>query len=134
MAFLFEKSQIAPNSPDLVWKPATTSETYKVGETLKTSSAGKLTKASGTDVPEYVCMKDYVAPSSNAARIPVTEINPGQYWSVPLQASGASLKVGEKVTAHTDGLQVTATTTSGVWTIVELPATAAGSKIVVKLA
>lgn len=132
--FDFYKSQIAPNAPDLIWKPSTTSETYKVGETLKLSSAGKLTKASGTDVPEFVCMADYAAPSSNAKSIPVTEINPGQLWMAPLQASGASLKPGDKVTAHTDGLQITATTTSGVWTIVEIPATAVGSKVLVKLA
>lgn len=134
MAFDFYKSQIAPNAPDLIWKPTTTSETFKVGETLKLSSAGKLTKASGTDVPEFVCMAEYVAPSSNSKSIPVTEINPGQIWTAPLQASGASLKPGDKVTIHSDGLQITATTTSGVVEIVEIPATAVGSKVLVHLA
>lgn len=131
--FDFYNSQIKPNSPDLIWKPTTASETYHVGETLKLSS-GKVTKASGTDVPEFVCMAEYVAPATGMKDIPVTEINPGQLWAAPLQASGASLVVGDKVTIHTDGLQITATTTSGVAEIVEIPNTAVGSKVLVKLA
>lgn len=134
MAFEFRNSQIKPNSPDMIWKPTTTSETYKVGETLKLSSGGTVTKASGTDVPVFVCSADYVAPASNAERIPVIEINPGQKYRVPLQASGVSLKVGDKVTIHTDGLQVTATTTSGVAEIVEIEGTAVGDTVIVKLA
>ncbi len=134
MAFDFVKSQIAPNAPDMIWKPTTTSETYKVGETLKLSSAGKLTKASGTDVPEFVSLADYVAPASNAKDIPVVEINAGQIYAAPLQASGASLKAGDKVTIHTDGLQITATTTSGVAEIVKLNGTSVGDKAWVHLA
>ena len=133
MAFEFYKSQIKPNSPAMIWKPTTTGETFKVGETLKLSS-GKLTKASGTDVPEFVSQADYVAPSSNAKDIPVVEINEGQIFRVPLQASGASLVVGQKVTIHTDGLQVTATTTSGVAEIVKIEGTAVGNYVQVHLA
>ena len=132
--FDFVKSQIAPNAPDMIWKPTTTSETFKVGETLKLSSAGKVTKASGTDVPVYVSLADYVAPSSNAKDIPVVEINAGQIYRVPLQAAGTSLKVGDKVTIHTDGLQVTATTTSGVAEIVKINGTAVGDTVEVHLA
>lgn len=132
--FDFVKSQIKPNSPDMIWKPTTTSETYKVGETLKTSATGTLTKCSGTDTPEYVCSADYVAPASNAKDIPVIEINPGQIYRVPLQAAGTSLVVGQKVTIHTDGLQVTATTADGVAEIVRIDGTAVGSTILVKLA
>lgn len=134
MSFEFYQSMIKPNAPAMIWKPATTSETYKVGETLKLSSAGKLTKASGTDVPEFVCSADYAAPASNAGSIPVTEINPGQIYRVPLQASGVSLVVGDKVTIHTDGLQVTATTTSGVAEIVKIEGTAVGDYVHVHLA
>lgn len=132
MAFEFVKSQSAPNAPDLIHLPCTTSETFKVGETLIKSS-GKLTKCSGTNVPEFVCMADYVAPSSNPKDLPVTEILPGQYWTAPLQAAGTSLNVGDKVTIHTDGLRITATTTSGVVEIVSIPKTAVGSKVLVKL-
>ena len=134
MAFDFYKSQIKPNSAEMIWKPTTTSETYKVGETLKLSSAGKLTKASGTDVPKYVCSADYAAPASNAKDIPVVEINPGQIYEAPLQAAGTSLKVGDKVTIHTDGLQVTSTTTSGVAEIVAIKGTGVGDKVLVHLA
>ncbi len=133
MAFEFYKSQIKPNSPDMIWKPVTTSETFKVGETLKIAS-GKLTKCIGTAVPEYVSCADYVAPASNAKDIPVVEINPGQIYRVPLQAAGGSLVVGDKVTIHTDGLQVTATTTSGVAEIVKIEGTGVGDYVQVHLA
>ena len=43
------------------------------------------------------------------------------------------LNIGDKVTLHTDGLQVTATTTSGVAEIVsKLSAAASGDQLVVK--
>ena len=133
MAFEFYKSQIKPNSPDVIYKPTTASETYKVGETLKLSS-GKVTKASGTDEPVYVSQADYEAPATGMKDIPVVEINPGQIFRAPLQASGASLVVGDKVTIHTDGLQVTATTTSGVAEILKIEGTAVGDYVQVHLA
>ena len=133
MAFDFVKSHIAPNAPDMIWMPTTTSETFKVGETLKLAD-GTLTKCTGTVAPKYVCLADYVAPSSNAAKIPVVEVNAGQLYRVPLQASGSSLKVGDKVTIHTDGLQVTATTTNGVAEIIKIEGTAVGDKVIVHLA
>ena len=84
--------------------------------------------------PKFVCMAEYVAPSSGAKAIPVCEINAGQMYEVPLQAAGTSLKKGDKVTIHTDGLQVTATTTSGVAEIVKINGTAVGDTVVVHLA
>ena len=44
------------------------------------------------------------------------------------------LKAGDKVTLHTDGMQVTATTTDGVVTVVDVNgATAAGDEIIVRI-
>jgi hypothetical protein len=55
-------------------------------------------------------------------------------YEVPVTAAPTALKVGDKVTIHTDGLQVTATTTSGVITIESLNgATAVGDTIVVRI-
>ena len=43
-----------------------------------------------------------------------------------------SVKLGDKVTIYTDGLQVTATTTSGVAEVVGMDGTAAGSTVLVR--
>lgn len=126
--FDFYYSQVQPNSPVTMELPTTASETYKVGETLKIAT-GALTKASGADVPTYVSCANYVAPATGNKKLPVCKINPGQIYRVPLQAAGTSLVVGDKVTIHTTGLEVTATTTSGVATILEIEGTAVGNKV-----
>ncbi len=126
--FEFYKSQVQPNSPVTMELPTTASESYSVGETLKIAS-GALTKASGTDVPEYISCAKYSAPSSGQKKLQVVKINKDQIYRVPLQAAGTSLAVGNKVTIHTDGLQVTATTTSGVATILDIEGTAVGDYV-----
>ena len=42
------------------------------------------------------------------------------------------MKLGDKVTLHTDGLQVTATTASGVAEVVGMDGTAAGDRVRVR--
>lgn len=101
----------------------TTSEAITVGELLKLSS-GKLTKASGTDVPEFLSLG-----SGNGTIIPVKRIYEDEVYQAPLSAAGTSLNVGDKVTIGSDGKTATATTTSGVFLITEILGTASGDKI-----
>ena len=101
----------------------TTSEAISIGELLKLSS-GTLTKASGTDVPEFVALA-----SGNSTIIPVKRIYEDEVYQAPLSASGTSLNVGDKVTIGSDGLTATATTTSGVFMITEMLGTASGDLI-----
>ena len=101
----------------------TTSEAITVGELLKLSS-GKLTKASGTDVPEFVSLG-----SGNGTIIPVKRIYEDEVYQAPLSAAGTSLNVGDKVTIGSDGKTATATTTSGVFMITEMLGTASGDLI-----
>lgn len=101
----------------------TTSEAITVGELLKLSS-GKLTKASWTDVPEFIAEG-----SGNGTIIPVKRIYEDEVYQAPLSASGTSLNIGDKVTIGSDGLTATATTTSGVFMITEMLGTASGDKI-----
>jgi hypothetical protein len=55
-------------------------------------------------------------------------------YEVPVTAVPTALKVGDKVTIHTDGLQVTASTQNGVITVENLNgASAAGDTIVVRI-
>ena len=101
----------------------TTSEAISIGEVLKLSS-GKLTKASGTDVPEFVALG-----SGNGTIIPVKRLYEDEVYQTTLSASGSSLNIGDKVTIASDGLRVTATTTSGVFTITEILSSAEGGKV-----
>lgn len=101
----------------------TTSEAISIGEVLKLSS-GKLTKASGTDVPEFVALG-----AGNGTIIPVKRLYEDEVYQTTLSASGASLNIGDKVTIASDGLRATATTSSGVFEITEILSSAEGGKV-----
>ena len=101
----------------------TAAEAIAVGEVLKLSS-GKLTKASGTDVPEFVALG-----AGTGVVIPVKRIYEDEVYQTTLSASGTSLNIGDKVTIHTDGAQATATTTSGVFELTEILNSASGGKV-----
>lgn len=101
----------------------TANEAITHGEVLKLAS-GKLTKASGTDVPEFVALG-----AGTGVIVPVKRIYEDEVYQVALSATGTSLNVGDKVTIATNGLEATATTTGGVFTITEILGTAVGDKI-----
>ena len=99
--------------------------TPKIGLALAFSS-GKLAVCGATAVPEYICMTESGSAVAAGTMIPVMRVNHHVVFSVPANASMASVALGAKVTLHTDGMQVTATTTSGVAEIVGREGTAAG--------
>ena len=129
MAFKIRYSDVE-GTPALEYIPATTAETYKVGETLVFGQSGTATKASGTTVPTYICCANLTAVGGEL--VPVIRIQKHMVFTVPLQASGASLTLGSKVTVHSDGLQVTATTTGGIAEIVGIDGTAVGDTVAVR--
>mgnify|MGYP001537613265 FL=1 len=53
-------------------------------------------------------------------------------FETTFSAAATSIKVGDKVTIHTDGLQVNATTTGGVAEVVWMEGTASGAKVRVR--
>lgn len=107
--------------------------TPKVGMALVANS-GNLAVATGTTKPTYISMAERDGAVTAGDLIPVVRVQPDMIFEVPLSAAGTSLKVGQKVTIATDGLQVTATTTDGVAEIVEILGTAAGDKVRVRFA
>ena len=120
------------NVPEPVFHEVTASEAVVMGEALVLTS-GKLTKCGATAKPEFIAMADCAADATNRL-IPAARVEPNQLYEVPVQAAPTSLVEGSKVTLHTDGLQVTATTTSGVVTVESLNgAAAAGDVIVVRI-
>lgn len=99
-----------------------------VGTLLKLSS-GKLVKATGTDQPQYVSMREGTVADGDV--IPVTAITENTRFMTTFAAAATSIKVGDRVTIHTDGEQVTATT-GGCAEISELRGSgAAGDEVIV---
>ena len=105
--------------------------TPKVGMALAFSS-GNLTTASGTTKPEYISMIEKSAACAAGDRIPVVRADAGLVFETVSSASMASIHAGDKVTIASDGLRVTATTTSGVAEVVEVLDSASGGAVRVR--
>ena len=132
MAFSFNESYIKPNSPETLLLQAKASTTYNVGDALN-FTGGVLEKATGTTAPTHICAAYYVAPATGMKKIAVIPVNSGQLYKTTFAADATAVTEGSKVTIHTDAAQVTATTTSGVATIVKKYGTgASGTACLVK--
>lgn len=130
MAFKPQQSDIQSTLP-FEYLPTTENETYVAGQTLKLAS-GKLTKASGADIPLFIAETSYVAPAASPAVLAVSRIPKTMRYQTTNAADLSSVPLGSKVTIHTDGLQVTATTTNGIAEIVSKSGNAVGSRITVR--
>lgn len=119
----FDKGQ----TPPIEYLPPTASEVFSVGEAL-VLSGGAATKCGATAVPAYIC----TGPKNDAGMVPATRVQKDIVYDVPLSAAGTALKIGDKVTLHTDGLSVTATTASGVAEITGMTGTAPGDLVQVR--
>ena len=105
--------------------------TPKVGLAL-TFSGGNLAVASGSTVPTYISMCEKDVPCAAGDIIPVIRVGKNIVFETCAQAALTSVKPGDKLTIYTDGLQVTATNTSGICEVVSMEAAAAGSKVLVR--
>lgn len=113
-------------TPPIEYKKVTSGEEIVLGEAL-VLSAGKLTKCGATAKPTFIA----VGPSKDGAA-PVIRVQDYMAFETELSAAGTDLAAGSKVTLGTDGLTVTATTTSGVATIVGMSGTAIGDTVKVR--
>ena len=108
--------------------------TPKLGMALLQSS-GKLAIATGTNKPTYISLIECAAAVAAGTLIPVMRVDDETIFETKLSASGTALNLGDKVTLHaSDGMQVTATTTSGVAEIVSFPdgSQASGARVRVR--
>ncbi len=127
--FLLKTSDI-PATPPVEYQKTTGSEAYAVGEVLSLSS-GRVTKCAATTAPTFICAG--IVEAGDADRdVPCYRVQKTQIYDTTLQADGSSLTAGNKVTLHTDGLQVTATTASGVAEIVSMDGTDVGDHVSVR--
>lgn len=118
------------NTPPIVYMQPTDGETYQVGEALKLAS-GKVTLCSGAVAPSHVC----VGPIDDNGVVPCVGVQKYMEFETTLgvaPADSATVGVGDKVTLHTDGMQVTATKTSGVAEVTGIDGQTVGSRVTVK--
>lgn len=109
------------NVPEIFRLPATAETVYHAGDALVLTS-GALTHATATSKPTYIAAADAAA---GEATVPVYAVTPDVIFEAPLSAAPTGLVVGSAVTLAVDSSSsaaygVTATTTSGVATIVDL--------------
>ena len=92
--------------------------TPKIGMALVQSS-GKLAIATGTTKPTYISMVEKSAACTAGDIIPVLRVEEDIIFETTFSASAGSVNLGDKVTLHaSSGMQVTATTSSGVAEVV----------------
>lgn len=118
------------NTPPIVYMQPTDGESYQVGEALKLAS-GKVTLCSGAVAPSHVC----VGPVDDNGVVPCVEVQKYMEFETTLgvaPADSATVGVGDKVTLHTDGMQVTATKTGGVAEVTGIDGQTVGSRVTVK--
>lgn len=99
----------------------TSGEDYAAGEAV-VLVGGKVTKCGATVKPDYIAQ----GPADSRGLVPCAKVLTTTIFEVPAQADQSALSAGSKVTLHTDGLQVTATTTSGVFKLLKPAAAGKG--------
>lgn len=100
--------------------------TPKVGMALVMTD-GVLAMATGATKPQYLAMTTKSAACAAGDIIPVIRVQPDLVLETTFAADAAAVQLGSKVTIHTDGEQVTATTEGGVAEVAYMEDTASGS-------
>lgn len=95
---------------------------------------GHLAAANGSIKPTYISVTQRSMACTAGEKIQVIRALPDTIFETTLAVVGADLKAGNKVTIHTDSMQVTATTANGVAEIVAMNGTAAGDNLLVRFA
>lgn len=112
--------------------PATGSTKPDIGLACVLTS-GKLAKCTGTTKPTHICMAERSAAVAAGTLLPCIKVQPDMIFEVKNQANISGVNIGQAVTIHSDGLQITATTSSGVATIVQkTPGTGTGNPTLVR--
>ena len=118
--------------PGIEYLPAS-AITPKVGMALTQTTGqlalatGQLALATGATAPTYISMCEKDGECTAGDIIPVIRVGKDMILETTFAAAATSIKLGDKVTLHTDGLQVTATTDNGVAEVVYMDDTASGS-------
>jgi 3D (Asp-Asp-Asp) domain-containing protein len=130
MAFKFVKSLSGENFPVMRSAP-TTANTAIPADAAVSLASGKTAIATGTAKPAFISA-GAVLSSAVPADTPAQIVLSHHVWETTFAVDPTAISEGDKVTIHTDGLQVTATTTGGVASVVRKFGSASGSKVWVR--
>jgi hypothetical protein len=108
--------RLGTNNPPFEYYLLTDAEGSVYNEALVQTS-GRLTKCGATAVPEFISVSARTAEATSVTLLPVIRVQDTLEFATTSQATVASTLIGNKVTLHTDGATVTATTASGVFEI-----------------
>jgi hypothetical protein len=100
----------------------TNAEGATEGEAL-VLTAGRLTKCGATVTPEFLSLKTQAAETTSKTLLPVVRVREDDELLTSCTAALSATDVGTKLTLHTDGLQITNTTTSGVFAVSKVDGT-----------
>lgn len=103
----------------------------EVGMALAMSD-GKLALATGTTRPGYISVVKAGAAVREEGYLLVLPAGEEITFKTTFAADASGINVGDKVTIHTDGMQVTATTAGGVAEVVNIIDSAAGGEVLVR--
>lgn len=106
----------------------TDAEAVTLGEALVQTN-GRLTKCGAAVTPEFIALTTRAAEATSVTPTPVMRITEEMNFETNANATVASSLIGSKVTLHTDGLLVTATTTSGVFEVTATDGATGGGKV-----
>lgn len=109
------------------YRQLTDAEAAALGEALVLTN-GKLTKCGATATPQFIAAAAASA-ATPGATIAVWRVDEVTQWTTQSNATVATTLEGSKVTLHTDGLYVTATTASGVFEISETDGATTNSNV-----
>lgn len=105
----------------------TDGEAATLGEALVMTN-GRLTKCGATATPEFIAQRTQQETTS-VTPLPVVRTTEEQEYETKSSSTVAPTLVGSKVTLGTDGLTVTATTTSGVFSVTATDGAATNSTV-----
>ena len=99
-------------SPAVEYVPAQAA--IALGQALVYAS-GKVSVCGATAAPEFIAVEKYAGGAEKS--VAVIRVTEDVAFEVPCTEATGALKPGDKVTISEDGLQVTATTENGVFTV-----------------
>lgn len=105
--------------------------TPKVGMAMVLTN-GVLATATGTTRPTHISMREQETPCTAGDMIYTIRAENDIVFETTFAADPAAVKVGDKLTIHTDGQQVTATKEGGVAEVVHIFEAAVGGKVHVR--
>ena len=129
MAFLISQNN-GGIVPGLEYLPAG-AITPKIGLALVMTD-GNLAACCATTRPQYICAMAADEALDAGTIIPVFRVLEGTLFATSWSAAASAVSAGDLVTLSADGMQVTATTTSGVAEVVSMDGTAVGDTVYVR--